>query len=176
MKTKAVSNPSMCSSCYFEEESTFHLFFRCSFAIKLWNWLFSLLNTFIQFNSVEDVWLLLKRNWSHQCKLVIKSCIINILNFIWHKRNQTRFQDKTLHWKSAINGIIAKTSIAGNKTTKADRCDMLEFSILKACKVNIKAPNAPSVKEVFWFPPLTSWIKVNTDGESIKNPVRAWHF
>jgi len=37
MKTRGVPNPSMCSSRYSEEESTFHLFFRCSSAMKLWN-------------------------------------------------------------------------------------------------------------------------------------------
>jgi len=50
---------------------------------------------------------------------------------------------------------------------------MLEFNILKACKVNIKPPTAPSIKEVIWFPPLASWVKVNIDGASIKNSARA---
>jgi ribonuclease HI len=78
-----------------------------------------------------------------------------------------------LHWKSAINLIIAKTSIAGNNTKQTARGDMLEFRILKACNVNIKPPRAPTIKEVIWSPPLASWIKVNTDGASTKNPVKA---
>ena len=50
---------------------------------------------------------------------------------------------------------------------------MLEFSILKACKVNIKPPRASLIKEVIWAPPMLSWVKVNIDGASIKNPTRA---
>jgi len=50
---------------------------------------------------------------------------------------------------------------------------MLEFTILKACKVNIKPPRASLIKEVNWAPPMHSWVKVNTDGTSIKNPTRA---
>ena len=173
LQSRGISIPSMCSSCNIHGKSTFHLFFECFFAIKLWNWLFSIINTSIQFNSVEDFWLLLDRNWSQQCKLVIKACIMNILNVIWFSRNQIRFQNKLLHWKSAINIIVAKTSIAGNNTKQTARGGMLEFTILKACKVNIKPPRAPIIKEVIWSPHLASWFKVNTDGASTKNPVKA---
>ena len=44
---------------------------------------------------------------------------------------------------------------------------MQEFSILKGCRVKIKPPRAPIIKEVFWSPPLHSWIKVNIDGAAI---------
>lgn len=44
---------------------------------------------------------------------------------------------------------------------------------MKTCKVNIKPPKAPCIKEVIWFPPFHSWIKVNTDGASVQNPSRA---
>lgn len=50
---------------------------------------------------------------------------------------------------------------------------MLEFTIFKACKVSIKPPRTPLLKEVIWAPPLNSWVKINTDGASIKNPTRA---
>ena len=116
LQSRGINISSMCSSCSIQGESTFHLFFGCSFSMNLWNLLFSILNTSIHFNSVEGFWLLLDRNWSKQCNLVINACMVNILIIIWFRRNQIRFQNKVLHWKSAINLIIAKTSIAGNNT------------------------------------------------------------
>lgn len=50
---------------------------------------------------------------------------------------------------------------------------MLEFIILKACKVQIRHPRAPIIKEVIWSPPLSSWIKANADGAATKNPSKA---
>lgn len=69
--------------------------------------------------------------------------------------------------------IIADVSLSGNNTNKTAARDMLEFTIMKACKVNIKPPKAPIIKEVIWSPPLHSWIKINTDGASTKNPIKA---
>jgi len=132
-----------------------------------------MLNISMQFTSVHDAWSLLDRNWSPQCTLVIKACIINVFNIIWFRRNHIRYHDKFLHWKSAINLIVAQTSMVGNNTKKFARGDMQEFSILKACKVTIRPPRAPTIKEVIWSPPLASWIKVNTDGAATKNPLEA---
>jgi len=78
-----------------------------------------------------------------------------------------------MHWKPAINVIITQTALAGNNTKETYRGDMQKFRILKALKVNIKPPRAPIIKEVIWSPPLSSWIKANTDGAATKNPSRA---
>lgn len=45
-----------------------------------------------------------------------------------------------------------------------------EFLILKAFKVFMKHPNAPSIEEFIWKPPVFNWIKCNIDGASIGNP------
>lgn len=50
---------------------------------------------------------------------------------------------------------------------------MYEFTIFKACKVNIHPPKAPIIKEVIWTPPIQNWMKVNTDSAAVKNPDRA---
>jgi len=167
------SLPSMCSSCNSQAESSPHLFFDCPFAIQLWNWLASILNFAIPFTSWSDILQILDRIWSLQCKVVIQSCLINLIYIIWFNRNQARFQDKKMHWKSVINVIIANVALSGNKTNKATVGDMLEFTILKACKVMVNPPRAPTIKEVLWSPPINTWIKVNTDGASTKNPVKA---
>jgi hypothetical protein len=42
---------SMCSLCNSSSESSFHSFFNCNFAFKLWCWLATLLNSTLHFQS-----------------------------------------------------------------------------------------------------------------------------
>jgi len=52
-------------------------------AIKLWTWFSSVLNLNPHFAFVNDVQKLCNRNWSAQCKLVVKVGLINIISTIW---------------------------------------------------------------------------------------------
>lgn len=54
--------PSMYLNCNKTFESSFHLFFECDFARKLWCWFAGILNINIQFASLEDIWKLCDRN------------------------------------------------------------------------------------------------------------------
>lgn len=78
-----------------------------------------------------------------------------------------------VNWRSAINMIISQVSLSGNLASKTAAANIFEFTIMKACKVNIKPPKVVIVKEVIWAPPMNCWVKVNTDGTSVKNPTRA---
>ena len=98
---------------------------------------------------------------------------INVLNYIWFIRNQTRFQDKKFLLKSAINSIIDEVSLTSNKTNLTSVVDITEFVLLKDLKVNIHLLKAPLIKEVIWNPPIQNWINVNIDGALTKNPLRA---
>jgi ribonuclease HI len=100
------------------------------------------------------------------------ACIINLFNVIWFRRNQIRFQGKIINWRTTINLVISKVSLSGNLTSKTSASNIQEFTIMKFFKVNIKPPKATGIKEVIWFPPFHSWIKVNTDGASVQNPLR----
>jgi len=158
--------PSMCSLCSVTTETTFHLFFECSFAFKLWCWLASIVDCNLHFQSLEDIWTLCERSWSPQCKIVILSAIINILSTIWFVRNQYRFQGKPFNWRIAINNIIAAVSLSGNNTSKSSNSSVRDLIILKKLNVNIHAPKAPVIKEVIWQPPYHNWLKCNIDGAS----------
>ncbi|MCH99434.1 ribonuclease H protein [Trifolium medium] len=162
--------PSMCSICKCKVESSFHIFFECSFAIKTWSWLASCLNVVLQFNSIEDIWNLCDANWSPQCKVTIIAAIIYLINTVWFVRNQARFQNNLIPWNSAIALIIANTSLTGNHTGKSSSNSVRDFSFLKCFKINIHRPKATVLKEICWQPPLLNWFKCNIDGASNGNP------
>ena len=147
----------MCSLWGKHSESSFHLFFQCSFALKLWSWLAGTLNKNLHFNCLEDIWKLCDLSWSPQCKLVVKASIINLLNIIWYARNQIRFNNKSISWRTTLSMIISNTSLSGNQTKKVSNNSIRDFTLLKNFKVNIHNPRAPQIKEIIWKPPLPSW-------------------
>ncbi|CAJ2673343.1 unnamed protein product [Trifolium pratense] len=164
LKIRGCSLPSICSLCSACEESSFHLFFECSFAFYLWCWLASILNLTLQFQSIEDLWKLCDRGWNAQCKLVIKATIVNIINMIWLARNNMRFNNIKTSRHSAIALISSNAALSGNKTKLLASGSIRDFSILKYFNINIHPPKAPQIKEVIWCPPSHGWIKCNTDG------------
>jgi ribonuclease HI len=170
LKSRGCYVPSMCNLCSNHEESSFHLFFECGFAIRLWSWLAGCLNLTLQFTNMEDMWKLCELNWSLQSKITIIAAIINLLNTIWLARNQLRFNDNLITWRSAISMIIASTSLTGNNTSKSSSNSMRDFTFLKQFSINIHHPRVPYSREILWHPPLLNWVKCNTDGASNGNP------
>lgn len=102
MKERGNNMVSMCTNCKSAEETSTHLFLYCSFAAKLWSWLSSILNFPLNFIKASDIWKLCDRRWTPQCKIAIT-------DNIWYARNQASFQNKTIHWKFAINLILSST-------------------------------------------------------------------
>jgi ribonuclease HI len=170
LKSRGCSIPSMCNLCSRHEESSFHIFFECTYAIKIWSWLAGCLNQTLQFTSMEDIWKLCDLNWSPQSKITLNAAIINLLNTLWLIRNQARFYGKFIPWLSAIPLIIASTALVGNNTSKVSSNSIREFSFLKFFKIDIHHPRVPVIKEIIWNPPLLNWFKCNIDGASRGNP------
>jgi hypothetical protein len=164
---------SMCSCCRETQESFFHLFFQCKYAMNFWRWLARILNGTIQFTSLDNVRLLPDSGWSPQCKIVMPFALLNILNVIWFVRNQLRYFDRLIPWQWAINLVIANVSLSGNKTSKFAGNSISEFSILKTFNINLKPPKAPEIREIIWHPPAVNWIKGNTDGTAADTPSKA---
>jgi hypothetical protein len=156
--------PSMCNLCNNHVETSFHLFFECHYAIKLWSWLAGCLNVTLQFYSNDDIWKLCDLIWSPQSKVTITAAIINLLNTLWLVRNKARFDNKHLSWQSAISLIISNTSLSGNNTIKTSSNSMRDFSFLKMFGISIHQSRPSILKEVLWLPPMLNWYKCNIDG------------
>jgi ribonuclease HI len=165
--------PSMCNLCKTQVETSFHIFFECSFAFKLWCWLAGCLNQSLQFSSMDDMWKLRDLSWSPQCKITVTAAIINLLNTIWLARNQARFNDKVITWQNAISLIIASTALCGNNTCKPSSNSIRDFTFLKLFRISIHHPKIPVLREIIWQPPLLNWYKCNADGASCGNPGNA---
>lgn len=154
LRQRGISGPSMCSCCKAAYESSFHLFFECSFSMNIWRWIVTILNKAIQFSSLKDIWLICENNWSPQCKVAIQSVLVNIINIISYSRNQIRFHGNHIHWRTAINMVISNVALSANNSSKT-ACNLIsEFSLLKALCMELHPPRAPKIIEVIWFPPL----------------------
>jgi len=92
--SKGCQLPSMCSLCHSTAETSFHLFFDCTYVLNLWRWFVGVINYTLSFQTKEDVWDLCYKSWNPQCKIVIIATLINIFNGVWYARNQLRFQNK----------------------------------------------------------------------------------
>ncbi|XP_024630619.1 uncharacterized protein [Medicago truncatula] len=156
--------PFICSLCMTAEESSFHLFFECSYAVHLWCWLASILNQSLHFLALEEIWSLSARGWSPQFTLAITSTVINILSAIWNARNTYRFKNRKIHWESVISQIIVNVSLSASNSKLSASSGIREFSILKAFNVSIHPLKLLIVKEVISSPPISGWIKGNCDG------------
>jgi ribonuclease HI len=161
---------SQCSLCCKQSESSWHLFFECDFAVQIWMWFSSIININCTFNSPYDIWSICDRGWSPQCKIVILSALICIINGIWYCRNQVRFQNRRISKHSIISSISSATYLSGTYTKKFSYNSMRDFLILKAFNICIHPSKAPMIREVLWQPPLLDWIKCNTDGAAHGSP------
>jgi ribonuclease HI len=162
--------PSQCNLCNRHVETSFHIFFECPFAVRLWSWFAGCLNQTLQFNSMDDMWKISDWQWSPQSKITVNAAIVHLLNTIWLVRNQVRYNNKIISWRNAISQIIACTNLSGNNTLKSSSNSIRDFNFLKMFRIRIHQPRIPVVKEIIWQPPILNWIKCNTDGASKGNP------
>jgi hypothetical protein len=97
LMTRGCAVPSMCNFCCNHVETSFHIFFECQFAIKLWSWLAGCLSSTLQFTSMEDIWKLCDLHWSPQSKITLAAAIVNLIHTIWVVRNNGHLHDHGQH-------------------------------------------------------------------------------
>lgn len=148
-----VTFASQCSMCLAYNETMIHLFCSCSYAQIFWNWLSNVLQIQINSSDILSILQITQRSWPTQVKVIVPSSIIFVVNSIWKSRNHARYDNKATHWRTSIKNIISLVFTTGNTTKETASSSIEEFRILKAFKVLIHPPKAPTIQEVFWTPP-----------------------
>jgi len=151
----------MCSLCPVSSESSSHILLDCLHALNLWRWFASIFGCTLNFQTKEDIWNIYNGSWNPQCKVVVNAALINLIYSIWFARNQIRFQNKKIPWKSSIASIFSNVALTGNLSKKVASPSIANFVILKEFNVYLHPPRAPNIIEVIWQPPIR-WIKYNT--------------
>ncbi|XP_058742495.1 uncharacterized protein LOC131614988 [Vicia villosa] len=75
--------------------------------------------------------------------------------------------DTTTTWRSAVTLIKAQAQLSGSSTNLTFHNSADNFRILKLFDVPIHLSRPMRLKEIFWSPPLDSWVKANTDGAAV---------
>lgn len=119
---------SICSLCYKDAESSYHLFLNCQFKKSLWLWLDSSLQMSIDTSSLEALFSICNKGWSMQMKDVICAAFINILWIIWFSRNKFRFDNKVVSFKIATSMVVASISPTGNLSKNSISVSVQEHS------------------------------------------------
>lgn len=160
---RGIVNVSMSSMCGEAAETIHHLFCSCRLAKKFWNWLASVINCGIDSDSIASILSICDKKFSSQVLDVIRACIINVFWAIWFCRNRNRFENKQIHFKTAIAMIIANVALTGN-LSKGSMSSIQDFSILKSFDIVCKPGSTEAIMQVNWFPPSCNWVKCNIDG------------
>ena len=103
---------------------------------------------------------------SPKVKTVINAALVNLFNVIWFARNQKRFHNKLLSWRTSIASLISCTSLTSNLTSAVSYANKFDFALIKKFNITIHPPRDPQILEVMWHPPLQFWTKCNTNGSS----------
>jgi hypothetical protein len=139
---------SCCSLCGRDYETAEHLFLRCSYTTRYWNWLSVLIGKAIDVSNFNTLLGMCGRGWSPQvCDLII-AAVINILWLIWNCRNNIRFND--VHPNFPRDLIYLKSLIyqAASHSKGHMFSYIHEFSIIKHFGVACHPPPPPSITQV----------------------------
>jgi len=105
---------SVCSLCLTTDESSDHLFLRCNFATRLWDWIGGKLNCLIDYSSVESLLSCRPARCSSQVADIFLAAVLHTLHAIWWARNFVRFSMVLPSLNSAKVRIHSLVAMSGN--------------------------------------------------------------
>jgi ribonuclease HI len=161
---------SCCSLCGRAYETTDHLFLRCPFITRYWNWLATVIGQNINVTSFPALLGTCNRGWSPQLRELISAAIVNTLWLVWKCRNNIRFNDISPNFLRDMNFLKGLICQAASHSKGHMFSSIHEFSIIKYFGIDCHPPPPPSIKEVTWLRPPYNWVKCNTDGASRGSP------
>lgn len=157
---------SPCSS-----ETSSHLFFQCSFAQKIWQWLATQFHTTLPTGGVlNDLFqaIVFKGFRSQLHNIWITACFYCI-HIIWKSRNKLLFDSISSNLQRALAACKA-TILYVCRFCSGHICSLHDLNIMRGLGINPLHRKAPRINQVLWHCPPFNWVKVNTDGLAKGNP------
>jgi len=156
---------SVCSLCLTTYESSKHLFLRCHFASRLWDWIGGKLNCVIDSSTVGSLLQCWPARCSSKVSDIFLAAILHTIHTIWWARNAVRFSDVTPSLHSAKVRIHSSIAMSGN--ISKGKCLHSDFPFLDAFAVSHNCRSVKEIIMVLWKAPTAPWLKVNTNGSVI---------
>ncbi|XP_057770760.1 uncharacterized protein LOC130990552 [Salvia miltiorrhiza] len=155
------------------EETAEHIFWQCSNIQPIWR-------EFFQWFKFDDfsydihsffvaAW---NRDTSSHVRTFWKTGIITLIWAIWTLRNACIFKYKIFYAKHLLQIVrVAFKEVEGSFTKIGHMSNTWsDYLILRAIDVTTRAAPPPDMINVHWWPPVSHWIKVNTDGSASGAP------
>ncbi|PRQ22557.1 putative ribonuclease H-like domain, reverse transcriptase zinc-binding domain-containing protein [Rosa chinensis] len=172
LQKRGIPTVSVCQLCSFRfvEDST-HLFVSCSFAQHVWQWLACCFGCSLpSHGTIVDLWNTIKgKTFSPQLKnLWIAGCLYALMA-IWKERNKLRFDNKIPSLLRVFRSIRAWLRFIAPHTP-GHTVGLVDFQLLVGLGIQPISRRRIAPRWVLWHPPITPWIKLNTDGLAKGNP------
>lgn len=152
-------------------EDSVHLFFNCSFAQHIWQWLACCFGTSLPSQgSLDDFWnVFIGKRFSSQLANVWLATGLFTLMQIWKVRNKLVFDNKQPSLWRVLCSIKSWVRFAAPYFPGSSK-GLLDVNILKDFGVQPIIQQVRIPRMVRWLSPTHSWIKLNTDGLAKGNP------
>ncbi|XP_057790752.1 uncharacterized protein LOC131007855 [Salvia miltiorrhiza] len=166
--------PNFCTFCFAANETMDHILWSCIHVQPIWLEFLS----WFQFPDamvISDIHSFLVRAWNHKLSSQLdcywRAGIIGVLWAIWSHRNSCIFYNASFDHRQIIR-IIKVSFKEIENTFKLGHMDnsWKEYTILRAIGVASRAAPPMDFLSVLWWPPVSPWIKVNTDGSAMGSP------
>jgi ribonuclease HI len=167
LKTRGCVMASVCNFCMNSEESSDHLFLRCSFALALWSWIGGKLHCGINLTSIASIFDCVPARCSSQIADIYVAAVTHTLHIIWLSRNSLRFSSDVVSLHAAKVRLHAAISMSGNLSVGHSL--QSDLPILEAFNIAARHRNFKDIIAVVWKAPSHPWLKVNTDGSVVGN-------
>ncbi|KAL6206588.1 hypothetical protein ACLB2K_023836 [Fragaria x ananassa] len=172
LQKRGIPMVSVCQLCNFGflEDQT-HLFFNCSFAQHIWQWLACCFGTSLpSTGSLFDLWdSFTHKAFSAQLRNLWLVGGLYVLMAIWKSRNKLRFENKKPSLMRVFRSIKAWLQFLA-PYAPGDCSGILDAQLLVKMGVTPTSRAQKRIRLVLWHPPLSPWIKLNTDGLAKGNP------
>ncbi|XP_057775044.1 uncharacterized protein LOC130994024 [Salvia miltiorrhiza] len=167
--------PNWCPICKRDAETAEHIFWNCVCVQQAWA-IFLTWFDFSQGLQELDIHSFLVAAWnrqlSSQISMLWKAGIINMIWAIWTERNSCIFDSKKFSSKHILQHV--KVAFLENdmnfKHLGTMKNAWTDYVVLRNIGVKGRVAPPPEFISVSWWPPITPWMKVNTDGSALGVP------